>query len=80
MKKNKLTVIGIVLGMIGGYLYWLFIGCSTGSCPITSSFWSSSLYGGLMGAFFFNLFQKEEKKDSLCEKEDDFGSKSEKDA
>ena len=41
MKKwllnNKLTVIGVIFGAIGGYLYYYFVGCASGTCGITSS-------------------------------------------
>lgn len=57
--KHKLSIIGIVVGTIGGYLYYHFIGCTSGSCAITSKPLNSSLYGALMGALFFNFFKKE---------------------
>ena len=45
-------IVPVVLGAAGGYLYWHFIGCSSGSCPITSSWHTSTLYGVLIGATF----------------------------
>jgi hypothetical protein len=56
------TGIGIVVGAIGGYLYYHFVGCASGSCAITSKPINSTLYGGLMGGLLFNLFVKGEKK------------------
>ena len=56
--KYKLTLIGIVLGAIGGYIYYYFIGCASGSCAITSKPLNSILYGALLGGLLFNLFQK----------------------
>jgi len=61
--KNKITLLGIVIGAIGGLLYWKFVGCSTGTCPITSSPVNSSIWGGLMGGLLFNIFTKNKKKD-----------------
>lgn len=61
IQKNKLTLIGIVVGAIGGYLYWQQIGCSTGTCPITSKWLNSTAYGALMGGLLFSIFKKEEK-------------------
>ena len=44
-----IIIIGVVAGLTAGYLYWRFVGCSTGSCAITSHWYSSSLFGGLAG-------------------------------
>ena len=60
--KHKLTVLGILAGAVGGYLYYHFIGCTSGSCPITSQPVNSTLYGAMMGGLFFNSFKKEESK------------------
>lgn len=39
----------IVLGALGGYAYYYFIGCASGSCPISSNPWVSTAYGMLIG-------------------------------
>ena len=57
--NNKLTIIGIVIGAIGGYLYFYYIGCASGTCAITSKPLNSTLYGALMGGLLFNTFKKE---------------------
>lgn len=57
--KNKLTVLGILAGAAGGYLYYHFIGCTSGSCPITSQPVNSTLYGAMMGGLLFSSFKKE---------------------
>jgi len=56
--KHKLTIIGITIGAIGGYMYYCFVGCTTGSCPITSKPLNSTLYGALLGGLFLNIFKK----------------------
>lgn len=60
--KHKLTLAGIVAGAIGGYLYYTYIGCATGSCPITSKPFNSTLYGAMMGGMLLNILQKEKVK------------------
>ncbi len=40
----------LLLGAAGGFAYYYFIGCTTGSCPITSNPWISTGYGALVGA------------------------------
>ncbi len=43
------TVLGVLVGGLLGFTYYKLVGCSTGSCPITSSPYSSTLYGAVMG-------------------------------
>ncbi|HOM62591.1 MAG TPA: DUF6132 family protein [Dysgonamonadaceae bacterium] len=62
LKKYRLTVIGFLVGAVGGYLYYYFVGCSTGTCPITSNPWRMTLYGSLLGMLLFDMFRKEPQK------------------
>jgi hypothetical protein len=62
LNKHKITIIGLILGALGGYLYYHFIGCVSGTCAITSKPLNSTLYGALMGGLLFNMFQKEKIK------------------
>jgi len=61
MKKwllnNKLTVIGVIFGAIGGYLYYYFVGCASGTCGITSSPVNSTLYFAVLGGLIVNLIK-----------------------
>jgi hypothetical protein len=61
-KAILITGIGVVTGIIAGYLYYHFVGCLSGTCAITSKPLNSSLYGGLMGGLLFNMFVKNKKK------------------
>ncbi len=45
--------LGIAAGGIGGYLYYYFIGCNSGTCPITSSPYGSIIMGALLGYLLF---------------------------
>ena len=58
------AVIGIVLGAVGGYLYYHFIGCRSGSCPINSNPWISTLWGLLIGYLLGDMFRFRKKKTS----------------
>jgi hypothetical protein len=59
LKKNKLTVLGLLIGALAGYLYYHLVGCESGACMITSRPLNSTLYGAVVGALGFNIFQKE---------------------
>ena len=48
IKKVSKIVLPVILGMLGGFLYYTYIGCN-GSCVITSSPVNSTAYGGLVG-------------------------------
>lgn len=61
-KKYQLTIIGVILGAISGYLYYHFVGCNSETCAITSKPLNSTLYGALMGALLLNIFKKENKR------------------
>jgi hypothetical protein len=58
------TSLGIVLGGIAGFLYFYFIGCRTGSCPITANPLSSVAMGGLFGFLVSGSFDTTKKEDS----------------
>lgn len=60
--RHKLSIIGIITGAIGGYLYYYFVGCSSGTCAITSKPVNSTLYGAMMGGLLLNLFQNNKAK------------------
>ncbi|HMW65505.1 MAG TPA: DUF6132 family protein [Chitinophagaceae bacterium] len=66
-KKHFITIIGILIGAVGGYLYYHFVGCNSGTCTITSKPVNSTLYGALMGGLLFSIFRKEKKVTSKNE-------------
>ena len=70
IKKHILKIAGIVVGMIGGYLYYYFIGCKGGTCPITSNPYISIGYGALIGYLLFDLFKKKKAKNNAEKQED----------
>lgn len=55
VKKHLLTIIGLFIGALAGYIYYQQIGCISGTCSITSKPLNSTLYGAVMGALLFNI-------------------------
>jgi hypothetical protein len=49
LRRHRRTAIVAVIGAVAGAAYAHFFGCN-GSCPITSSVWTSALYGAGVGA------------------------------
>ena len=62
LKEQVLAIVGIILGAIGGYLYWHYIGCVSGMCPITSSPIMSTIWGALLGGLLLSMFKKDKKE------------------
>ena len=58
LRANWLIIAGTLAGAVGRYLYWKLVGCSSGTCAITSNPLNSTFYGALMGGLFLSLFQK----------------------
>ena len=63
-----LSVIGLVIGIVGGYIYYLKVGCVDGTCAITSNPWLSMLWGGILGYLLFDIFNKKKVKKTDGEK------------
>lgn len=49
-----MTISLAAAGALAGWLYWRYMGCSTGACSITSDPLNSTLYGTLMGGLVGN--------------------------
>jgi hypothetical protein len=62
VKLHIVTIIGVGVGSILGYLYWRFVGCSTGTCVITSNPINSTIYGALLGGTLFSMFETKKSK------------------
>jgi hypothetical protein len=44
----------ITIGGLGGFLYYYYIGCASGTCAITSNPYASIAFGGFFGYFIVN--------------------------
>lgn len=60
-RNNLKNLAGLLVGIIGGYLYYHLVGCNSGGCAITSNPYMSILWGGLMGYLLADIFKMKEK-------------------
>ncbi len=55
-------ILRIILGAAGGgaigFLYYKFIGCRTGACPIASNPWVSTIVWAVIGGLMMSGFKK----------------------
>lgn len=49
-------IVGGLAGAVLGFIYYKLVGCPSGTCPITSNPFSSTLYGGAMGLLLGSQF------------------------
>jgi len=66
IEMNKYIKISLfaALGAGLGFAYYYFIGCRSGSCPITSNGYLTTMYGALMGLILGFPTKKKSKVDS----------------
>ena len=67
-QKNSLKhylpmIILAIVGVIGGFLYYRFVGCASGACPITSNPYISTVYGGVIGLLLGYIVTPGKKKE-----------------
>ena len=63
IQKYKWNLLGIGLGALAGFLYWYYIGCTSGTCPIQSHWYTSSIYGAVLGYLFSDIRKKKPVKE-----------------
>ena len=66
IQNKKLQIAFALVGVTGGFLYWKFVGCLSGTCPIRSVWYWSTLWGAavgfLTGDFIYDFLTKRKKK------------------
>ena len=64
--KHWLKFLGAGVGILGGYLYYYYVGCVSGTCPITSNPYRMMIYGAVMGYLLFEIiFSNRSTKKSI---------------
>lgn len=60
LRKSLPFLIGVFIGAAGGYLYYRFVGCASGTCAITSNSYISTVYGAIIGGLLGSIFTTKE--------------------
>ncbi|MCF7688734.1 MAG: DUF6132 family protein [Cephaloticoccus sp.] len=45
-------VLPVLLGLLAGAALGYYGSCTSGTCPLTSTWWRGAIYGGVLGALF----------------------------
>jgi hypothetical protein len=61
-KSIVLGSIGVLAGALGGFLYWKYVGCISGTCAIWSNPIKSTFYGALLGGLLLLAFAPDSSK------------------
>jgi len=62
IKKRRFEIIGGIIGIIGGYLYWKYVGCISDTCAIQANWYSMVPYGLVMGILLGGLIKPKKGK------------------
>lgn len=58
IEKYWLYAAGSIAGGLAGYLYWYYVGCLSGTCPLKSTPTVSILLGIMVGAYLSGFIQR----------------------
>ncbi len=64
LKRYLPILITTIVGTVGGYLYYLYVGCVSGACLITSNPVLSTIYGGVFGLLIGFIITPSKKKEN----------------
>ena len=63
-KKYILRILPVIIGAGIGYAYYYYIGCSSGTCAITSNPYISTAYGAFTGLILALPTKKKKSKEN----------------
>ena len=75
MKKKNCKLTGILrvialplVGSAGVWLYYRYVGCTTGTCAVTSSLWLSTGFGYILGSLLYTVLWPGRGKRQDCDR------------
>lgn len=57
MQMTLKIIVGVLMGGGLGFAYYRFIGCASGTCPLTSNPYISTIYGAVIGILIASQFR-----------------------
>ena len=57
MTRILCTIALPLVGSAGGWLYYRYVGCTTGTCAVTSSLWLSTGFGCILGSLLYTVLR-----------------------
>lgn len=67
-KKHLYAFWFTIVGLIAGYLYYYFIGCLSGTCPLKQLWYYDTAVGGILGLIIGDAIDNWIKKRKLKQK------------
>jgi Family of unknown function (DUF6132) len=63
--EMKIKIISVIAGACLGWLYYYFVGCASGACPITSNPYTSMIFGAaFLGLILPDILKKRKDKEN----------------
>ena len=56
------------MGSVGVWLYYRYVGCTTGTCAVTSSLWLSTGFGYILGSLLYPVLWPGRGKRQDCDR------------
>lgn len=66
LRRWWMPILFTLVGGMGGWLYYRFVGCVTGTCPIAANPYLMPAYGALIGLLLGSAFAPSKGQNSDC--------------